>query len=231
MSSILKALQKLEQEKTTRPDRSVDVAKGIVAGGRGPARRPVWQVPAGMAGVAVLAVLVTYTLMGGFDSRQPTVSPPPAPASSSPAQPAVPVTSLPTTAIQEQGIPAAPLPSTLESIAAVTPARSAIPTAAPRQTAPAQPAAALTAAQPEPVEPAQKAAPPHTAEGSQLPAISVSGIAWQKDNSARLAVVNGASVAEGNTVEGARVDEIFPDRVRFSYRKESFEVSLGKGTR
>ena len=41
-------------------------------------------------------------------------------------------------------------------------------------------------------------------------------------------MVNGRPVAEGATVEGARVEEIFPDRVRFSFANRTFEVSLGK---
>jgi general secretion pathway protein B len=57
--------------------------------------------------------------------------------------------------------------------------------------------------------------------------LSVGGIAWQESSSLRLAVVNGISVNEGSAVEGARVDEILPDRVRFSFRNEHFELPLG----
>ena len=56
----------------------------------------------------------------------------------------------------------------------------------------------------------------------------VSGIAWQKESVSRLAVVNGTPVVQGAVVEGARVEEIFQDRVRFSRDNSSFEVPLGK---
>jgi general secretion pathway protein B len=57
----------------------------------------------------------------------------------------------------------------------------------------------------------------------------VTGIAWQNDGQDHIAIVNGVSVSEGSTVEGTRVDKIFPDRVRFSSENGSFEVPLAKG--
>jgi general secretion pathway protein B len=60
------------------------------------------------------------------------------------------------------------------------------------------------------------------------PALNVTGIGWQKGNADRLAVVNGRAVSEGAVIEGARVEEIFPDRVRFSFGGKAFDVPLGK---
>jgi general secretion pathway protein B len=60
------------------------------------------------------------------------------------------------------------------------------------------------------------------------PVLKVTGIGWQKDNADRLAIVNGKAVSEGAVVEGARVEEIFPDRVRFSFNDKAFEIPLGK---
>jgi len=76
---------------------------------------------------------------------------------------------------------------------------------------------------------AEPAASPSPAS-TPLPTLKVTGIAWQKDNSSRLAVINGSTVAEGGTVEGARVEEIYPDRVRFTMGKRGFEVPLGKSS-
>jgi general secretion pathway protein B len=56
----------------------------------------------------------------------------------------------------------------------------------------------------------------------------VNGIAWQKESSSRLAVVNGVAVTQGATVDGAKVVEILPDRVRLSQGGRTFEVVLGK---
>jgi general secretion pathway protein B len=59
--------------------------------------------------------------------------------------------------------------------------------------------------------------------------LTVSGIAWQKESTSRLAVVNGVPVIQGAVVAGARVEEILPDRVRFTRGdSRSFEVFLGK---
>jgi hypothetical protein len=46
-----------------------------------------------------------------------------------------------------------------------------------------------------------------------------------------LAIVNGVTVYVGAVVEGARVEEIGKDRIRFSYGGERFEVPLGASNR
>lgn len=56
--------------------------------------------------------------------------------------------------------------------------------------------------------------------------IKVSGIAWQEERSARRAVVNGFLMQEGSSVSGAKITEIFQDRVRFSQGGRVFEVYL-----
>lgn len=56
--------------------------------------------------------------------------------------------------------------------------------------------------------------------------IRVSGIAWQDEQSARRAVVNGFLMQEGGSVSGAKIAEIFRDRVRFSQAGSIFDVYL-----
>jgi general secretion pathway protein B len=72
-------------------------------------------------------------------------------------------------------------------------------------------------------------------KGTALPAdqmiaapadIKLSGIAWQDDRPARRAVVNGFLMQEGGVVSGARITDIFQDRVRFSLSGKSFEIPL-----
>jgi general secretion pathway protein B len=63
-----------------------------------------------------------------------------------------------------------------------------------------------------------------------MPVLILTGIAWQKDSVDRVAVVNGISVTEGMLVGGARVEEIFQDRVRFSFDKRAFDVVLGRSS-
>jgi general secretion pathway protein B len=56
--------------------------------------------------------------------------------------------------------------------------------------------------------------------------IMLSGIAWQDDRRARRAVVNGFLMQEGGVVSGARITEIFQDRVRFTLAGKYFEIPL-----
>jgi general secretion pathway protein B len=54
----------------------------------------------------------------------------------------------------------------------------------------------------------------------------LSGIAWQEERRARRAVVNGFLMQEGGVVSGAKITDIFQDRVRFSQSGKSFEIPL-----
>ncbi|GFE57923.1 general secretion pathway protein GspB [Geobacter sp. AOG1] len=228
MSSILKALQKLEQEKSSRRQVAPDVAVDIVKP-PAPKHRSPWLIPGAMAGVTLLAVLITYAAMGGFarTGPKPVAIPPigtlpekvaasvPPVVSPTPAV-RLPATSLP--ASQKRQAPPMSLPATraVASKSAPLPPQQVVPQPeSPVQAPPTVPAKM------DPVSP--PAAPP-------LPTLKVTGIAWDKDSSSRLAMVNGAAVAQGGMVEGARVEEIYPDRVRFAAGKRSFEVPLGKSS-
>lgn len=223
MSSILEALKKLEEEKAARRGGGGNIAGKVTAAGRRPRQKPGWHLPAGMAAVAVAAVLVTYAVMGGFSPRPgETVSPGGIkPASAPPTIPAP----LPAAPDGRGAAPAAVLPLSTQQGAFTAPATARAhpaPVTAMRQPAPPPSSEKLVPAE-------QTAASAQPAAGAQLPAFTVSGIAWQKDSASRLAVVNGVSVAEGNMIEGAQVREILPDRVLFSLNRTEFEVSLGKG--
>lgn len=230
MSSILKALQKLEQEKSTRRRGAPDVAADIVkpAAAR---QRSQWLIPAAMAGMIILAVIVTYTLMGGFSRHTavpaaavpPMVSPPKEIATMAP--PAV-------SEVTEIISPARPILDNRKKqgqsqSAPELPAGTAVPQHAP----PLQHPSPLPEPQGQPAPPVQAKVEPVTQPATPpLPALKVTGIAWQKDNASRLAMINGAAVLEGGTVEGARVEEIFPDKVRFTIGKRIIEVQLGKSS-
>ncbi len=54
------------------------------------------------------------------------------------------------------------------------------------------------------------------------------GIAFQDGGTDSVAVVNGAAVSKGSVIEGARVEEILKDRVKFSRGSEKFEIILDK---
>jgi len=59
------------------------------------------------------------------------------------------------------------------------------------------------------------------------PVLKVHGIAFQ-DGAESAAVVNGVTVSNGSVIEGARVEEIQKDRVRFSRGGETFDIILDK---
>jgi len=62
------------------------------------------------------------------------------------------------------------------------------------------------------------------------PTLKVNGIAFQ-NGSDSVAVINGVPVSEGSSIEGAKVVEIQRDRILFSYGGEKFNVQLGKSNR
>jgi general secretion pathway protein B len=68
-------------------------------------------------------------------------------------------------------------------------------------------------------------APPVTTKPASL---KVEGIAFQDGGTDSVAVVNGVAVSKGSVIEGARVEEILKDRVKFSRGSEKFEIILDK---
>ena len=57
--------------------------------------------------------------------------------------------------------------------------------------------------------------------------LRISGIIWSEEPSKRIAVINGMSLTEGSVIEGVKVVEIHPTRVRFFHNDVSFEIPLG----
>jgi general secretion pathway protein B len=214
MSSILEALKKLEDEKAARQSGAGHIAGKVVKSGRRAKQHPKWMLPAGMAAVAAVAVLATYILMGGISTRSGN----PQPAPSVQRQPESGLTlqrPAPHAAIPSATIPAG-------SKRSLPPA----PATSPAREAPA-PAAATRLPQGEAAVAVKPAPSLQPAAAPGLPVLQVTGIGWQKDNANRLAIVNGRPVVAGNVVEGAKVEEILPDRVRFSINDKSFEIAVG----
>jgi hypothetical protein len=57
-------------------------------------------------------------------------------------------------------------------------------------------------------------------------ALKISGIVWSEERSERRAVINGVFTTEGSVIEGVKVEEIYPTRVRFSHEGRFFEISV-----
>jgi len=83
-------------------------------------------------------------------------------------------------------------------------------------------------AQPKPSPAAAPPAAPPAVPVKRPPTLRVDGIAYHLGSADSLAVVNGTTVYAGAIVEGAKVEEIGKDRIRFNYEGERFEVPLGK---
>ncbi len=236
MSSILKALKRLEQQKMVRKDVDHDMT-WIVRGEDYRPEKKRWPIFVSLVAVAVLAALSTYWFMGGFHGAlQDSLSRPGVPRSSSGIPPvavlASPQLSRPDTppvsshdsATVPPAVVNGPAGKGLRSSADESALKSEREGGEGQATAPlhAQP---LQAAPPPRLEPA----PAPQAPKSSLPTLSVTGIAWEKGSPVHLAIVNGTSVVEGSMVNGVKVEKILPDRVRFTFENRSFDVPLGRG--
>jgi len=222
MSSILEALKKLEDEKSARLSGGGNIAGKVVKPGRRPKEQPKWLLPLGIIVVAAISVLATYfaTLPSRRDER-PIGSTLPEPVTTT-QQPAA-TQSRQFSAPSALSAPPASIPSSIlrDEPVPPSPAIKAEKRASPINALPRQPGSEAGQAE-------KSAELPQLAAPSDLPQLKVAGIAWQKGNAERMAIVNGKPVTEGEVVEGAKVEEIFPDRVRFSYNEKTFDIPLGK---
>ncbi|HBA73358.1 MAG: hypothetical protein A2X82_17330 [Geobacteraceae bacterium GWC2_55_20] len=71
---------------------------------------------------------------------------------------------------------------------------------------------------------------PQTASKA-VPVLRVNGIAFQDGVSDSVAIVNGVPVSSGSVIEGVRVEVIQKNRVKFNYNGETFEIPLGKSNK
>ena len=239
MSSILKALEKVEESHGTRRN------GGVSGLARGRERRRAWMLPAAVLGGAAVAALATFAVMGGFSRHATPVAQQQvevakvAPVAVSPGMP------IGAPAVQpEQMIPL----EQAEVVVVPDPKASLLP--GPTSAAKARRVPALPAARPDVVPPSAEHTAPAKAitptpladelevvqesaapvpEEKARPEIRVTGIAWQNDSRSSIAMVNGRSVQQGGMVDGFKVEEIYEDKVRFSGSKGKLEVQLGGG--
>lgn len=218
MSSILKALKKLEEEKNSlREERERDVSREIL---KPPAEKRItsgwfWLL-AGTSGVIIVLLTVALFLKSKPGSQV-------VPADTFP-HPAATDTPKESGLLPEKRAPEAVIPLQKKS--------GALP---PPQ--PVAPVVQQKAAQPE--LPGFKAPDPPKAEATPVrnqtvpteTPLTLSGVAWNRDSADRLAILNGQPTAVGESVNGAHLLEILPDRVRLSRNGKTFELSIGKTSR
>ncbi len=214
MSSILKALARLEQEKAATRRDPVRINAELLCAP--PAKRvsPVIVIMVA-ALLFVCGGTATYVFMHQRTSpfrpaqvpgHRQVIFPPPV----------APVRSVPTARRGDNQESAVPVPPQERAQRhrrpddrQVAPGRDEPPVPVPRS-----PAAKIV------VQDVQHALPP------ALPLLKVDGIAFQ-DGGDGVAVVNGVAVSRGGFIEGARVEEIQRDRVLFRYGGRKFEAMMG----
>lgn len=69
------------------------------------------------------------------------------------------------------------------------------------------------------------------APAKSIPALRVNGIAFDSNAADSMAIINGVAVTKGAVIEGATVAEVMKDRVLFHYGGEPFEILLGQSNR
>ncbi|PLX86150.1 MAG: hypothetical protein C0617_01975 [Desulfuromonas sp.] len=257
MSSILKALRKLEQEKARRNEGQVDIARDILRSAQRKRRAFPWPLLLGFCLLLGVGCVGAWHLFG---PEPPSAAP--VLHRSEPVTPQGRAGSPPETVSREVGavrtLPAVTAPSEPEvvevKIEDLRPASAVVPSA-PSRTEPVpsvEPTVATEGVAPIPAQivtrvpvvpdenvqataaraAAESLPEVEPSEGSHASGLVISGIAFGENPLARLAVVNGLPVMEGTVVEGAKVLEILPDRVRFVSGEGEFEVSMdGKGVR
>ena len=64
-----------------------------------------------------------------------------------------------------------------------------------------------------------------------VPTLRVNGIAFQDGSASSVAIINGTPATNGTVIDGVKVEEIYRSRVVFSYNGEKFEINLGQSNR
>lgn len=227
MSSILKALKKLEEEKRRQSSGEIDLSREILHDKSRRKRELGRPMSAALVTIVLLLGLIAALLL-----KRPAA---PTPPRAMEEQVAPPLHSVTRGEPQPAGAETPAAAVGQEVVRLQRPAaaeRAALPS--PRPGRPELPGDEATAP-PAPLRQTPQA-PPRTeearrqgpgGEGGESPFV-VTGIAWNKDSADRLAVVNGQPLTTGSVIGKAIVEEILPDRVRFSQEGKTFEAPFGK---
>jgi general secretion pathway protein B len=226
MSSVLKALKKLENDNATRWPGEHKIDAEIVRTVNPPRLSP-----------AVLLVTSLLLLAGGSGVTFLYMKKDAAPESSHPKSLSAPKQNPPHVSASE--IKTEQLPEALvvvpakqqktEKVAAPKLHQPPMPTV---KSPPHNPAKSVAASKPAVVSPLHtRTSPPHSLPASTIavPALRVNGIAFQGANS--VAMINGEPFSSGAIINGAKIEEIQKDKVRFSYNGEIIEIPLGQSNR
>jgi len=253
MSLILDALKKLDREKKSSPGSGgVNIAAGILRPDSARPGRRVLMYFAAAALAAFAAAAVTYSVVGR-PVHSPLPSPMPAPALSpspphpSPPQPAAAAAPQAESAAKSSpalpASPSAPNPQSASLSTSREPVRETQGKSGGEPRQPSRPGEARSAlATPiekgavrqaslnetkSPQKAAGKTAEPAPKETAAAPpSLKLSGILWYENASQRRALINGMALPEGAVIEGVKVLEIHPTRVRLSHNGRPYDIPM-----
>ena len=219
MSLILDALKKLDREKSSRREGTANIAVEILRPDKPRPAKKMLRYFAAVTITAVATACITYAVIAGFgilskSSPPAAVNPPAGQQVASAAPPRDPISNS-----TDEMIPApAKIQGSRES------KESTIPPSGKRT------GRDISHKEPSFVsEMTKKSAEPATRVSvAPQPSLKLSGIIWQEEPGERRAMISGRIATEGSIIEGVKVVEIHPTRVRFSHNGKYFEISLGQ---
>ena len=224
MSLILDALKKLERETVARKEGLDKVTDQIYQPDHdAPKRRKIFMLIIIAACSGALAAVV---LMGGFSGviKQTPAATPAAPTLASPV--AAPIIS----SQKEESLPAVEKKLPVQGRLHADVRTDAMRRSTEQHLEDRVPDTRNAATAPSQIKLHSNASSDLSKSASErpLPSLNVSGIVWQDERSARRAVVNDIVAEEGAVINGVKIVEICPNKVRFSRGSELFELSIQK---
>lgn len=231
MSSILKALKKLEDDKASRRPEELKIDEEILRTDDSPRFSP-----AGMLLTCLLFLLCGSVATFLYMRQDKTAE------FANHKIPAINTKQAPSPLSDTANIKGELLPPAIE----VVPAEQQKPVLAENFKRPKPQLGARTAtatASPEPDKPVEqpkildpagtsKYPPPqHSTSAKPVPTLRVNGIAFQSNGTDSVAIVNGIPVTSGSIIEGVTVEEVHKERVLFQRNGEKFAIPLGQSNR
>jgi hypothetical protein len=219
MSYILDALKKIEHEKSKKPalDGKISISGDLFhERKRLPARAGIWKIAAIIAVALLIAGGGTWFMLSGNSNKNVSAIRPDAPA------PVIPVKTSTTVST----------PIKAASTAVAAPSAAPIPVASVSdnrtETIEAEDEDSSRRVRRRDRPPKVHSISPQTPlQTVQTPSdIKLSGIAWQDERAGRRAVINGFLLKEGAVVSGAKITDIYANRVRFASPAGQFEIKL-----
>ena len=232
MSSILKALKKLEQEKTGRFPVSLNIDSDILK--TVDTSRNFSPLVLSLLFLLVFGggAAVAFYFMKAAKAPQATAELPQVTTVKSITLPVSPPEGKPETPSAEIAVvPAQKEPSGGFSRKQLKRPADAVKAADSSDSKPIRAAVSGISVKPkEPKEPDGTATMDFPA-ATIVPALRVNGIAFQNSGADSMAIVNGIPVSNGSIIEGITVEEVRKDRVLFRHNGEKFEIQLGQSNR